>query len=154
MRKSVIPHGEKQMEQGWLDLEGLAQVEITSEDPTHPIESALRNDGGLGWRAAAPGPQVIRLIFDEPLRIHRIHLVMEEEEQPRTQELVLRWSGNRGKSYREIIRQQFNFSPPGTIKETEDYTVDLAELTCLELEIKPDIGGGKARATLARLRLA
>ncbi|HJV36622.1 hypothetical protein [Geomonas sp.] len=154
MRKSLIPHGGKHVEEGWLDLEELAQVEITSEDHTHPIESALRSDGGLGWRAAGPGPQIIRLLFDQPLRIRQIHLVMEENEHPRTQEFVLRWSGNRGKSYRECVRQQFNFSPPGTIKEEEDYTVDLAEVTALELEIKPDIGGGNARASLVRLRLA
>lgn len=154
MRKSIIPHIGQHTEQGWLDLEELAQVEISSEETTHPIESALRTDGGLGWRAAAPGPQVIRLLFDAPLRIRRIHLEFEEEGQRRTQEFVLRWSGNRGKSFREIVRQQFNFSPPGTIKEVEDYTVELAEVTALELEIKPDMGGSNARATLTRLRLA
>ena len=51
----------------WLDLERLAQVEITSENAKHPIESALISDRGTGWRAAQPGKQTIRLIFDQPL---------------------------------------------------------------------------------------
>jgi hypothetical protein len=40
------------------------------------------------------------------------------------------------------------------IRELEDYTVDLVGLTWLELSIIPDISGGEARASLARLRLA
>lgn len=47
----------------WLDLEERAEVEITSEDPDHPIESALLPGGGTGWRAAEPGPQTLRLLF-------------------------------------------------------------------------------------------
>ena len=59
-----------------------------------------------------------------------------------------------GRTYREIVRQQYNFNPPGTTSELEDYTVDLSGVTGLELSITPDIGGSGARASLARLRLA
>jgi len=52
-------------------------AEISSEDPSHPFENALQ--GGGGWRAAAPGPQVIRLNFDEPQSIRRIRLTFREE---------------------------------------------------------------------------
>jgi hypothetical protein len=72
----------------------------------------------------------------------------------RTQQFVLRWSSNGGRSYREIVRQQYNFSPPGTTREREDYAVDLDGVTTLELNIVPDISGGPARASLAQLRLA
>ena len=75
------------------------------------MESALVSGEMLGWRAAESGTQTIRLIFDEPQRLTRIALVFEETETERTQEFVLRWSGDGGRSFREIVRQQWNFSP-------------------------------------------
>jgi hypothetical protein len=157
MRKMIIPQQpslEVNNEHEWLELAQLAQVEISSEDPLHPIESALLHNYGSGWRAAEPGQQVVRLIFDRPLSIERIHLLVQEEELARTQEFVLRWSHDHGRTYREIVRQQYNFSPPGTTREQEDYTVELAGVTALELSIDPDVGGSGARASIARLRLA
>ncbi|MGH7797591.1 MAG: hypothetical protein ACREQ2_22255 [Candidatus Binatia bacterium] len=140
--------------QHWLNLDALAQVEVTSEDPAHPIESGLLPGTESGWRAAQPGPQTVRLVFDQPQRIKRLHLEFHEDELERTQQFVLRWSSNRGQSYREIVRQQYNFSPPGATSECEDYSVDLDGVTTLELNIVPDISGGLARAALAQLRLA
>ncbi|NVN92220.1 MAG: hypothetical protein HXX11_16680 [Desulfuromonadales bacterium] len=138
----------------WLDLIDIARAEFTSEDPAHLIESALDSSGGSGWRAVEPGPQTIRLLFDVPLRISRINLVFHEDEFQRTQEFVLRWSPDNGGSYREIVRQQYNFTPPDTNRETEDYTVDLVGVTALELTIVPEMGGGDVLASLAQLRLA
>ena len=157
MRKRIIGHGPGELaaaEPGWLDLEHLAQVEITSEDVDHPIESALIPGTGSGWRAAQPGEQTIRLLFNEPLRLQRIHLVFQEDEQECTQEFVLRWSPDGGQSYREILRQQYNFSPPEAAREVEDYDIDLDGVTALELKIVPDISGGSAHASLAQLRIA
>jgi hypothetical protein len=157
MRKRIIAPGPREVaaaEPGWMDLEHLAQVEITSEDVDHPIESALIPGMGSGWRAAQPGEQTIRLLFAEPLRLKRIHLAFHEGEQERTQEFVLRWSSDGGQSYREIVRQQYNFSPPEAVREVEDYDVDLDGVTALELRIVPNISGGGARASLAQLRLA
>ncbi|HZN01233.1 MAG TPA: hypothetical protein VFB70_17660 [Pyrinomonadaceae bacterium] len=138
----------------WLDLERLAQVEITSESAEHPIESALIPDHGPGWRAAQPGKQTIRLTFDQPVSLGRILLRFDEEEQARTQEFVLRWLPKGQQSRREIVRQQFTFSPPATNQEIEDYRVKLDGVTALELEIVPDISGGGAYASLAEMRLA
>ena len=157
MRKRIIGYGPREVsaaEPGWLDLERLAQVEITSEDANYPIDSALIPGTGSGWRAAQPGEQTIRLLFDEPLRIKRIRLVLHEDEQERAQEFVLRWSPDGGQSYREILRQQYNFSPPEAALEVEDYDVDLDGVTALELKIVPDISRGSARASLAQLRVA
>jgi hypothetical protein len=140
--------------QQWLNVDALAQVEVTSEDAAHPIESGLLPRTASGWRAAQPGPQIVRLVFDQPQRIKRLHLEFHEDELERTQQFVLRWSSNGGKSYREIVRQQYNFSPPATTDEREDYPVDLDGVTTLELSIVPDISGGPARASLAQLRLA
>ena len=155
MRKQIIARSGShfETEQGWLDLGSLAQVEITSEDPSHPIESALQPGEGNGWRAAEPGKQVVRLLFDHPLSIRRIQLAVNEEQRARTQEFVLRWSRDHGQSYREIVRQQFNFNPPGTSREQEDYEVELSGVTSLELEITPDISGSDAKAALTRFRL-
>jgi hypothetical protein len=140
--------------QHWLNLDALAQVEVTSEDAAHPIESGLLPGTASGWRAGQPGPQTVRLVFDQPQRIERLHLEFHEDQLERTQEFVLRWSSNGGQSYREIVRQQYNFSPLGTTREREDYPVDLHGVTNLELSIVPDISGGAARASLAQLRLA
>lgn len=157
MRKRIIGHGPREAaaaEPGWLDLDLLAQVEITSEDAGYPIEAALIPGTGPGWRAAQPGEQTIRLLFDEPLSLRRIHLMFHEVEQERTQEFVLRWSPDRGQSYREIVRQQYNFSPPDATREVENYEIDLDGVTALELQIVPDISRGRAHASLAQLRVA
>ena len=157
MRKRIINQGAEgasTADKHWLDLEGLAQAEVSSEDAAHPIESALIPNTGSGWRAAQPGKQTVRLLFDMPQKIRSIRLVFQENERERTQEFVLRWSPDSGQSYREIARQQYNFSPPGTAREIEDFTVKLDGLTTLELVIVPDISGGSARASLAQLLLA
>jgi hypothetical protein len=132
----------------------MAQVELTSEDAANPIEAALVPGAGLGWRAAQAGEQTIRLLFDELRSVRRIQLLFHEDQQARTQEFLLRWSPDGGQSYREIVRQQYNFSPPGVTRESEDYAVDLAGVTALELRIIPDISGGDARASVAQLRIA
>jgi hypothetical protein len=76
------------------------------------------------------------------------------KESARTQEFVLRWSSDGGSSFREIVRQQWNFSPPETIREVEEYQVELSDVTVLELIIVPDISGGAARASLKSLHLS
>ena len=129
-------------------------VEITSEDKNYPVESAFASVEAQGWRAAEAGTQTIRLVFDQPQRLKRISVVFEEKEIGRTQEFVLRWSADGGNSFREIVRQQWNFSPPETIREVEEYQVELASVTVLELTIVPNVSGGSARASLKSLRLS
>jgi hypothetical protein len=138
----------------WLNVEELAEVEITSEDAAHPIESALLPGGAVGWRAAAPGRQTIRLLFANPQHLRRIRLTFLETRTQRTQEYVLRWSPDGGQSFQEIVRQQWNFSPRGATSETEDHHVELPAVTVLELSIIPDTSGGQALASLAQMRLA
>ena len=157
MRKRIITpvqQGTLPPDQNWLDLEGLTEVEITSEDASHPIESALLPDRDSGWRAAGPGEQTIRLLFANPQRLRQIWLNFVETRSERTQEYVLRWSPDGGQSFREIVRQQWNFSPQAATSETEDHHVELPAVTVLELTIIPDISGGDAVASLAQLRLA
>ena len=155
MRKRVITPVSQNApvsSQAWLDVESAAVVEVTSEDTAYPIESAVLLGQKQGWRAAKPGTQTIRLIFDEPHNLRRIRVVFDETETRRTQEFLLRWSADTGHS--EIVRQQWNFSPPETVREVEDYAVELSEVRVLELIIVPDKSGGEAHASLESLRLA
>jgi hypothetical protein len=157
MRKRLItpiPHDASPLREKWLDLDGAGVVEVTSEESDFPIESALVVAKTTGWRAADSGTQIIRLIFDEPQRLNHIALLFEESATGRTQEFVLRWSGDGGRSFREIVRQQWNFSSPNTTREAEEYQVDLSDVSVLELIIVPDISRGMARASLKSLRLS
>jgi hypothetical protein len=135
MRKHVVAPISQQApawDEGWLNLDNLASVEVTSEDADCPIQLALLAREKRGWRAAKPGSQTIRLIFDDPQRLRRIWLAFEDIEGSRTQAFLLRWSPNAG----------------------EDYAVDLYDVTVLELIIVPDKSGGEARASLVKMRLA
>src|ERR1700687_3253858 len=157
MRKRLftpILQGIRPSDEGWLDLDRAASVEVTSEEKDHGIESALVSGEMRGWRAAESGTQTVRLIFDEPKKLTRISLLFEEGETNRPQEFFLRWSPDGGRSFREIVRQQWNFSPPKTIREVEECQVDLSGVAVLELVIVPDISRGAARASLKSLRLS
>jgi len=156
MRKRLVnttPAAVQARGEGWFDLEHAATVEVTSEDKDFPIESSLSIEPRQGWRAAQSGAQTIRLVFDEPQELQRISLVFEEKEITRTQEFVLRALSNPGGPFREIVRQQWNFSAPTSTREIEEYHVELSEVTVLELTIAPDISGGAARASLKSLRV-
>jgi hypothetical protein len=138
----------------WLDLDRLARVELGSEDPDHPIEGALLPGRDEGWRSAEPGEQRLRIVFDEPQRLRRIWMRFVEPSAARTQEFTLRWQPSDGSGYREIVRQQWTFSPGSASRETEDYHVELSGVAVLEVAIRPDIRGGDARASLEAMRLA
>ena len=131
----------------WLDLETLARFEISSEDPDHPIENALR-EGNQSWRAGEEGPQTIRMTFDAPQTVSRITVLFEENDRARTQEFALSWCSSGSSEWREIVRQQFNFSPPHTTKEREEFNIPLKDVAGIELRIIPNISGdGKASLT-------
>jgi hypothetical protein len=141
------------LEPRWLELDRTASVEVTSEDPQYPIEGALVRGDKRGWRASEPGTQIVRLTFDRPQNIERIELAFDENDAARTQEFVLRWMPNMGQPC-EIVRQQWNFSPPTTVHEAENFSVQLSGVSMLELIITPNIAGGQDRASLSELRVA
>jgi hypothetical protein len=160
MRKEIVgrrtPEVRSQGNAEWLDLDSIAHVQLTSEGPAFPIENAFgtspeRNE--LGWRAASPGPQTITLSFDAPQHIRRIFLHFIERGTERVQEFVLRYSSEI-QTDREIVHQQWTFSPTGSTQEIEDYAVDLVSVTKLQLVIDPDRGHGHRLAALNALRLA
>jgi hypothetical protein len=156
VRKSIIPPGGQDEPAGvvaWMDLDKVARVEVTSEDPDHPIEAGLLPGRGPGWRASRSGPQTIRLVFDGSRHVRRIRLRFVADAVARTQEFVLRWVNEASES-REVVRQQWNFSPSGSTRESEDYRVDLEAVRSLEITIRPDLTHQRAVASIARLRLA
>jgi hypothetical protein len=164
MRKSIVspnPATKTPIGDIWRDLERIARVEITSEDTAFPIEQALGKKVTTGWRAATTGPQVIRLLFDEPQTIRRILVDFIERTAERSQEFAI-FVQSQGvgphSDLREVVRQQWNFSPHGTTEEIEDFNVELSGITMLELRIDPDRSHDPALsqsyASLQSLKLA
>jgi hypothetical protein len=159
MRKSVISNGgpaAKASQKDWKDLNRIARAEMTSEDAQFPIENAFGRGEANGWRAATTGKQVIRLMFDEPQMIRRIHLHFVERESERSQEFALfaGWEGE----MREVLRQQWTFSPHGSTEEIEDFAVELDGIRTLELRIDPDRShdpkSSKTFASLQEMKVA
>lgn len=160
MQKEIIGHstsaGKSHEGTDWLDLESIARVQLTSEDPSFPIENALSTNpegNEAGWRAASAGPQTIALVFTVPTHLRRIFAHFIEHKTERSQEFVLRYSSGT-ETDREIVRQQWEFSPTGSCQEIEDYAVELEGVTKLELMIDPDRGRRQSLATLNALRVA
>ena len=141
-----------------LDLDACVEhlrdlIRIPSVNPPDggPDVAAGRGDA---WRAAGPGPQKIRIVFDAPQRIRRVRLVFEEAYAERTQEFALSWIPSGAKTGSLLVRQQFTFSPGGATRELEDFELELNAVAVLELEIVPDISRGPAHASLASLQVA
>jgi hypothetical protein len=150
---SVIQSAAANLNDRWLDLQQIATVEVTSEDPHCPVEAVFERDSGIGWRASQDGEQQVRIIFDEPTTLHRMQLHFVEPEVARTQEFVLRWSSAQGGPAQDVVRQQWTFSPAGSTSEVEHYDVNLDRVSVLELSIRPDLNSGTGRATLVSWRV-
>jgi hypothetical protein len=158
LRKQIIkaPEAAPDSMPDRIDLATVATVLVTSEAPQHPVDYAFddrRGQGGSRWVAGEHGEQTIILAFDAPQTIRRVLLEVEELEVARTQELQLAASCDGGQTYREFVRQEYNFSPPNTIFEREDWTVTIERATHLRLWIKPDKGGNPCRASITSLIL-
>lgn len=157
MRKKIINGSDQRLEtlteDNWLNIQNIAEVEITSENEHHPIESALILDSSSGWVAGEEGMQTIRVVFNEPENIQKIMLKFSESSIERTQEYVLNWYAENGELH-EIARQQWNFSPSGSTIEVEIHHVNLASVSVLELCINPNISSNKSMASLEQLRVA
>ena len=140
---------------GELNIAAIATALVSSDAAEYPIDNAFdtrRGPGGSRWIASEPGEQTLILAFDTPQTIRQISLEIEEQEVSRAQEIQLAVSQD-GQTYRELLRQEYNFSPPGTTFEREDWSVTAQDVTHLRLCIKPDKSGKPCRATLTSLRL-
>ena len=158
LRKHIVkaPSSLLVPEPGDIDIAATATVQLTSEDPAYPIEHVFdhrRGPGGSRWMATEPGEQTLVLAFDTPQTIHQIIVEVEEPEVSRTQELCLSVSHDGEQTYCELRWQEYNFSPPGTTFEREEWVVRAEGVTHLHLWMKPDKGGKPCRATLTALVL-
>ena len=157
LRKQILEdHPDTQSKPGEIPVAAVATVLVTSETVDDPIDHVFdthRGRGGSRWVAEKPGEQTLILAFDVPQTVRKITLEIEEQAVSRTQELALSISQDGGQTYRELVRQEFNFAPPNTVFEREEWTVSAEMATHLRLSIKPDKGGKPYRATLTSLVL-
>lgn len=150
MRRHIL-HSQPSPQGGEIPVASIATVFVTSEDAGHPVDQAFdpdRGPGGTRWIAEKAGEQTIILAFDTPQTIRQVNLEFEETEVSRTQELQLAMSNDGGEHYRELRRQEFNFSPDGATFEREEWTISEPSVTHVRITIKPDKGGKPYRATL------
>jgi hypothetical protein len=139
-----------------LDIPAIATVIITSEQADYPIEHVFDGQRGPGtsrWQAAVPGEQCLIINFDMPQTLRQLMLDIEEPNVIRTQELLISVSSDGGRTYRDIVRQEYNFSPPGTTYERETWALNTDNVTHLAIRIKPDKGGHAGLATLTSIML-
>jgi F5/8 type C domain len=155
LRKQILTTPETTRGRGaQKDIAALAAVLVSSEDPRHPIDFAFdgrRGPGASRWIAAQSGEQTLILAFDTPQTIRKVLVEVEEPSISRTQEMAVSISQDGGLTYRELIRQEYNFSPPGTTLEHEEWAINADAISHLQLRIKPDKGGQAGRATLTTL---
>jgi hypothetical protein len=141
---------------GEIDITSLATFAYSSEDPNHPLEHLIddrRGPGGTYWcSASANTTECIELEFDPPQRISRLIYEVEERHQERTQHVRVEVSTDQGRSYRQILAQDYTFSPQGATFQHEELQLNLDALTHLKLTIFPN-KGGSGLATLTSLQL-
>jgi hypothetical protein len=159
LRKQIIkelPRAEAASKADAKDIASIATVLVTSESPDHPVDhlfDARDGRGGTRWVAAADGEQAVIVAFDTPQVIREVSLEVEELDTSRTQALVLSLSRDGGRTYREILRQEFTFSPPDTTFERENWTVPAESVTHVRVVVQPDKGNAPRRATLTSLTI-
>ena len=139
-----------------IDIVGRATISYSSEDPAHPVEHLLDGQSGPGatrWMSArADTIEHIVLEFDRPQTISRLVYEVEEATRERTQEVRVEVSEDGARTYRQILVQEYNFSPRGATYQREEQRLDLDRVTHLRLTIVPN-KNGSGTATLTALRL-
>ena len=113
----------------------------------------MPDTGATRWISARPDTtEHIVIEFDRPQTISRRVYVVEETMRERTQEVRVEVSEDGDRSYRQILVQEYNFSPGGATYQREDQRVNLRQVTHLRLTIVPN-KSGSGTATLTTLRL-
>ena len=139
-----------------IDIAGCATVAYSSENPAHPVEHLFDGRSGPGasrWISARSDTvEHIVLEFDQPQPISRLVYEVEETDRERTQEVRVEVSEDRGRTYRNILVQEYTFSPRGATYQREEQRFDHVRATHLRLTIVPN-KNGSGIATLTVLRL-
>lgn len=141
---------------GAIDIAACATIAYSSEDPAHPVEHMLDGDTGPGatrWISVRLDTvEHIVVEFDQPQAISRLAYEVEEAERERTQEVHVEVSEDGGRTYRQILVQEYTFSPQGATYQREEQRFNLRQVTHLRLTIVPN-KNGSGTATLTTLRL-
>lgn len=141
---------------GEIDIAGCATIAYSSEQPDHPIEHLLDNNSGLGatrWISARPNTiEHILVEFDRPQAISRLVYEVEEAERERTQEVRVEVSEDGGRTYCQILVQEYNFSPGGATYQREEQRFNRRQVSHLRLTIVRN-KNGSGTATLTTFRL-
>ena len=146
-RWEATPLAEPVADIRWLDLDAFADVKI--------VAAGRDVDRTLGaWSADCPGEQMIEIRFHHPTSVSRVRVVSSEFEQSRTQEITVWASLHRGQQHREVLRQQFRFSPHGATEEVGEYALRLDGVSVIQLRIVPSIDGQPAVARVTEFRVA
>jgi hypothetical protein len=152
----LAAEGETGRADGEIDIAACGTIAYSSEDPAHPIEHLLdgrSGPGGTRWLSANPdSPERILVEFDRPQTMSRLIFEVEETMRDRTQQVGVDVSDDGGRACRQILVQEYNFSPRGATFRREDLRVNLCGITHLRLTIVPNKNGAGA-ASLTMLRL-
>jgi len=135
------------MDTQWLDLDVVADVAIVAGG------RRVARVPGM-WSADSPGEQMIEIRFHQRTPVRRLRVVSSEVKESRTQEMTIWASLRGGERHREVLRQQFNFSPNGTTEEVEEYALELEDVSTIQLRIVPSIDGRPVVAHVSELRVA
>jgi hypothetical protein len=157
MRKRLIePTAERPgtVGQGWLDLERAAVVELTSEDKEFPVESAFASEDARGWRAAAPGSQTIRLIFDHRNDSEAYSSFLRKSKRRVHKSSCCDASRMAGAHLKRLFTSSAISLRHNRFAKLNSIRLIFNNVEVLELVIKPEIGGGMARASLKNPRLS
>lgn len=137
----------KAMDARWLNIEAVADVVVMVDGRREPRRPGF-------WSADRPGVQTIEIRFHDRTPVRRLCVVSSEVEQTRTQEMAIWVSLRGGERHREVLRQQFTFSPGGATEEVEEYDLELEEVSTIQLRIVPSIDGRSAVARVDDVRVA
>ncbi len=141
---------------GEIDIVSHAALAYSSEDPNHPLEHLFDRHFGPGatrWASARPNStEYIVLEFDHVQRVSRLIYEVEERRQQRTQEVRVEVWSDRDRTYRQVLVQEYNFSPQGATFEHEDVRLDFPAISHMRLIVVPNKTGSGV-ATLTSLRL-
>jgi len=139
-----------------IDIASCATIAYSSEELDHPVEHMLDGNSGAGatrWISARPNTiEHILVEFDRPQAISRLVYEVEEAERERNQEVRVEVSEDGGCTYRQILVQEYNFSPGGATYQREEQRFNLPQVSHLRLTIVPN-KNGSGTATLTTFRL-
>ena len=139
-----------------VDIVSCATIAYSSENPAHPVEHLLDGCSGPGatrWISARSDvTEQIVVEFDQPQTISRLVYEVEEAVRERIQEVRVEVSEDGGRTYRQILVQEYTFSPRGATYQCEEQRLNLHQVSHLRLTIVPNKSGSGA-ATLTALRL-